>query len=52
MPFGTVYHDMRPDCEYDGIELYECFKCGALVTAAGTCECGGALRHVGRSRDL
>ena len=43
---------MRPKYDHSEQELYECFKCGALVDEAGTCECGGELRHIGRSRDL
>ncbi|WP_435093737.1 rubrerythrin-like domain-containing protein [Halorubrum sp. N11] len=44
---------MRPETEIHGRELYECFKCGARSeTGSNTCECGGELQHLGRSRDL
>ncbi|MES3160429.1 MAG: rubrerythrin-like domain-containing protein [Halorubrum sp.] len=43
---------MRPNCTDDGEELYECFECGTRSEAPGRCECGGELRHLGRSRDL
>jgi len=43
---------MRPEFESDGQELYECFECGARTDSDGTCECGGDLKHLGRSRDL
>ncbi|WP_321169153.1 rubrerythrin-like domain-containing protein [Halorubrum sp. Eb13] len=44
--------DMRPEYESDGQELYECFECGERTDSGGTCECGGELKHLGRSRDL
>ncbi|MFC6887808.1 rubrerythrin-like domain-containing protein [Halorubrum trueperi] len=43
---------MRPECKMKAKELYECFKCGSRRETGGTCECGGALQHLGRSRDL
>ncbi|WP_147587247.1 rubrerythrin-like domain-containing protein [Halorubrum lipolyticum] len=43
---------MRPESETHGREVYECFKCGARSESDGTCECGGELQHLGRSRDL
>ncbi|WP_152421915.1 rubrerythrin-like domain-containing protein [Halorubrum saccharovorum] len=43
---------MRPESEHTGRELYECFECGERYERGGTCECGGELRHLGRSRDL
>lgn len=49
---GTNCHDMRPNYEPESRELYECFNCAGRTTAGGTCECGGELQHIGRSRDL
>ncbi|WP_152422937.1 rubrerythrin-like domain-containing protein [Halorubrum kocurii] len=43
---------MRPESGANGQELYECFECGARSESGGTCECGGELQHLGRSRDL
>ncbi|MFC7187456.1 rubrerythrin-like domain-containing protein [Halorubrum yunnanense] len=43
---------MRPESDSHGRELYECFECGARMESGGTCDCGGELRHLGRSRDL
>ncbi|MUW15635.1 rubrerythrin-like domain-containing protein [Halorubrum sp. CBA1125] len=43
---------MRPNYDTNGQELYECLSCGARTDEGGTCECGGELRHLGRSRDL
>jgi len=52
MSFGVERVCMRPEYDHSERELYECFKCGTLVDEDGTCECGGELRHIGRSRDL
>jgi len=49
---GTIWRDMRPETGVDERELYECFECGARTESGGTCECGGELMHLGRSRDL
>jgi len=43
---------MRPQATHTERELYECFECGQRTDSAGTCECGGELMHIGRSRDL
>ena len=48
----TKHGRMRPQTQTTEQELYECFNCGARTKAAGSCECGGELRHIGRSRDL
>jgi|AntRauTorcE11897_2_1112592.scaffolds.fasta_scaffold00007_16 hypothetical protein len=52
MSLATKLGDMRPQSEIDGQELYECFECGERTESGGMCECGGQLRHLGRSRDL
>lgn len=52
MCHGDVRADMRPEYENHGEEVYECFKCGRRTDSPGECECGGELRHIGRSRDL
>ena len=52
MSVAPIDFGMRPKSDQIGQELYECFECGALVEDGGTCECGGDLRHIGRSRDL
>jgi rRNA maturation endonuclease Nob1 len=46
---------MRPNCQEHESEMYECPGCGARAEApeTRTCgECGEALIHIGRSRDL
>ncbi|MGM0683207.1 MAG: rubrerythrin-like domain-containing protein [Halobacteriota archaeon] len=43
---------MRPQTQTKGQELYECFECGTRTESGGTCDCGGELCHIGRSRDL
>mgnify|MGYP000497501030 CR=1 FL=1 len=43
---------MRPQTQTTTKELYECFKCGKRTESGGTCDCGGELQHIGRSRDL
>jgi len=46
---------MRPKVETERIEAYECLGCGARRTGADSRECtdcGGTLRHLGKSRDL
>jgi hypothetical protein len=48
----TKHTSMRPETKITAQELYECFNCGSRTKSAGGCECGGELRHIGRSRDL
>jgi hypothetical protein len=46
---------MRPNNAEVGIDMYECFDCGARAEDPDTevCpDCGGELLHLGRSRDL
>lgn len=52
MLLATKIRNMRPQSEIERQELYECFECGARTDSGGTCECGGDLKHLGRSRDL
>jgi rRNA maturation endonuclease Nob1 len=46
---------MRPNQTEEGGDLYECFDCGKRFEDPETTmcdDCGGALRNLGRSRDL
>lgn len=49
---GDIWVGMRPQTQTECQELYECFECGARTESGGTCDCGGELQHIGRSRDL
>jgi len=49
---GMLSVHMRPQTQTVAREVYECFKCGKRTEAGPTCDCGGALQHIGRSRDL
>jgi len=52
---ADVFGCMRPNNAEDGIDVYECFNCGARSEAPDSevcADCGGELLHLGRSRDL
>jgi len=52
IPIGTLVRYMRPETQSVSRELYECFRCGQRTDTGNTCDCGGELLHLGRSRDL
>ena len=46
---------MRPSKAEKTVDVYECFDCGKRFENPETTmcsDCGGALRNLGRSRDL